>query len=191
MTPAQALAFQLVETGLIQYGLFAQAGAVKPFQHQLGMLASYPELLRAAAHQLAAQVYGADRLLCTRDSLPLAVAVALETNIPLVISGEDGSTGPRDLVGAFDIGHPAALIALTLDDVPIPLLGHAHRFGLEVCRICALLEAEPRALPIAASALIRLPELTSRLVAGKRLPAGQGRAVLDWLAESATRRRPG
>lgn len=187
----QPLELGLYEAGLIQYGLFVREGIARPFQHQLGMLASYPDLLRTAAQHIGAQVRAVDRLLCIEESLPLAVAVALETGIPLVISREDGSAGPCDLVGAFDIGHPAALIALTSKDVPQALLGHARHFGLDVRCVCALLEIEQPALSIPASAVIRLPELTARLMAEQRLPAQQGQAALDWLAETATRHRPG
>ncbi len=190
MSRPQALEIALYEAGLLQFGLFARADGARPFQHQLSMLASYPQLLRELARLIAPRLHNVDRLLCPEEFVALAVAVALEADIPLVIGRGDGSNGPRDLVGAFDIGHPAALIVLTLDSISKPLLDHAHRFGLEVAYACALLEIAPAELPIPATAVLNLTEVTAQLVADKQLPAGQGRAVESWLAEGATRRRP-
>ncbi|HYO88556.1 MAG TPA: hypothetical protein VER79_07895 [Candidatus Limnocylindrales bacterium] len=191
MSRTTSLERALYDVGLLQYGLFDHAGGVRPFQHQLAMLASYPDLLREAARGISGCVHGVDRLLCREDSVPLAVALALEAGLPLVIARGNGSAGPSDLVGAFDIGHPAALVALTLDDVSPVLLGNAHSFGLEVQFACALLEIRPLSPSIPAQALMCLPDVTARLVADKHLPAGLGRAVTAWLAAGATRPRPG
>jgi hypothetical protein len=172
----------LFEAGLIQYGRFATPRGPRPFQHQLGLLASYPHVLREAAQRLAVVVREVDRLLCPVDSVALAVAVSLETGIPLVIARGDGSAGPDDFMGAFDIGHPAALVALTWECIPAGLLAHARRFGLDIRFACALLELTPSALSVPADAVFALAQVTERLVAEKRLPAGQGRAVQHWLA---------
>jgi hypothetical protein len=184
MSRDRPLEIALFEAGLIQYGRFAKPTGVQPFQHQLGLLASYPELLREAALRIALSVRDVDRLLCPADSVALAVAVSLETGIPLVIASGDGSGGPNDFAGAFDIGHPAALIALTWESIPAGLPVHAGRFGLHIRFACALLALAPSALSVPTESVFALGEVTARLVSEKRLPAGQGRAVESWLAST-------
>ncbi len=178
----------LVEAGLLLFGRFVHGGEPRPFRHHLAMLASYPVLLKAMAEQLAGPVQGADRLLCRTECLPLGVAVSLETQIPLVIAAGDGHDGARDFVGAYDIGHPAALLTHSLDDFPDLLIRHARRVGLEIDRVCAVLAPGPIELPVSGHALIQLRELVAHLVDSKHLPAGQGRAVTAWLEESAANR---
>lgn len=181
MSGRSSLGDALFEAGLIQFGRFVHGEQSTPFQHHLPMLASYPVLLKALAEQLAALVRGVDRLICTTECLPLGVAVSLQTQVPLVIAVGDGRDGARDFIGAYDIGHPAAMLLHALDEAPLMLLEHARRVGLELDRACAVLELRPTESPIPGRALIQVDELVARLVDEKQLPAGQGRAVLAWL----------
>jgi hypothetical protein len=181
----------LYEAGLLQFGRFVDDSGARPFQHHLDMLASYPALLSVSAKALAPNLYGVDRLLCAADCTPLATALALETGVPLVIGRGSGHDGVRDFVGAYDIGHPAALVTHTLDEAPAVLIHHAGRFGLDVRLIVALLDAGPCPVPLAAVSALRLSEVTASLVSESKLPAGLGRAVDMWLREQASRLRPG
>jgi hypothetical protein len=185
-----ALGFALFDAGLLQYGRFITETGVRPYQHHLDMLASYPELLRRCAQELAPVVTGVERLLCAADCVPLATALALETGIPLVIGRGRGDDGARDFVGAYDIGHPAALVAHAVDESPVALVRHAAHFGLNVRAVVAVLDAGPAALYGPVHSLLNLLALTGELVAEKRLPAGMGRAVEDWLAKTVIHPRP-
>ena len=187
---ADALCLALSRAGLLQFGRFVVNGSVQPFQHHLAMLASYPALLRSTAQALAPLVQGVDRLLCPEQAVPLATALSLETGIPLVIGRGRGNDGARDFVGAFDIGHPAALIVHALDEAPAGLVRQAQRFGLDVRAVVAVLDCGPSPLLLPASAALDLEGVIARLVASNELPAGLGRAVEDWLAARATRLRP-
>lgn len=175
-----ALANGLYEAGLIQFGRFAQPdGMFAPMQFQLGMLASYPPLLHAIATEFTPLVEGADRLLCRAKTLPLGVAVALQTGIPLVYSAEGGQETVFDLVGAYDIGHKTAYLTYTsdLDNHDEQLIAAARRVGLEVSAVYALIETRYDAeYPFAS--VLRLAECITMWVEQGMLPSSLGTSAL-------------
>src|SRR5690349_104106 len=109
----------LMDAGLLQFGSFIEQGKETPFRANFEMMPSYPDVLSQVANELARLIpRGAeddavtpentiDHLLCTWDSLPLGVALSLRTNVPLVYSRGSSAEPVHDLVGAYDIGHPA------------------------------------------------------------------------------------
>ena len=185
MSDERALALDLFDAGLLQFGRFVTAEEVQPFQHHLAMLGSYPALLHQIALGLAAKISAVDRLLCGPGSVPLGTALALETGIPLVIGRGGGADGARDFVGAYDIGHPAALIAHACGEASSTLAHHAGRFGLNVRCVAAVLDTGPSPLAVSTVALLRLPVVVEWLIEEGRIPGPLGFSVLDWLDEEA------
>lgn len=191
MMDERDLALNLFDAGLLQFGRFAASGGTRPFQHHFGMLASYPVLLQQVAQGIAARLKGVDRLLCGADCIPLGVAVSLETRLPLVIGRGGGAGGASDLVGAYDIGHPAGLIAHQPGDVSAMLVQHAGRFGLDVREVATILDGASEPLSTASFALLSLPAVVGLLKDEARIPEPLATVVLDWLQAGATRHHPG
>jgi hypothetical protein len=172
----------LVETGLVQFGWFVRDGVIAPVQFHLEMLASYPDLLKIIVDDLSPKLPTAERFLCTPDALPLGVALALKTNVPLVYSRGGGDEAVHDLVGAYDIGHPAILVTNVVGIGAFTrLVATAQRVGLEVRSIMAVVDTGLAAL-LPVDALLTLPDLVDTLIERDMLPAGQGKAVKSWLA---------
>lgn len=182
MTP---LLDQLLDAGLLQFGMFVSNGKSVPIQFHLDMLASYPDVLEAVATALRPQLPIVERLLCTVDALPLGVALALKLSVPLVYSkGSDGEM-VHDLVGAYDIGHPTLLVTNVIGANNYSrLLADAKRVGLSVTHIAGIIElGVPSVLP--KISFLKLYDTVELLGEQGRLPTGQVNAVKAWLAALA------
>lgn len=184
---AVTLAHGLLDAGLIQFGWFRRDGASVPVALHLDMLASYPDLLQQAALEAQNKVAGlrANRLLCTADALPFGVAVSLGCGVPLVYSRGTTDAPVFDLVGAYDIGHPALLLTNSLGDGDTHslLVSAARRVGLETHALLTILEVRPAPQPddLAVMPLLRLADIVREMGDDRRLAAGHARAVLDWI----------
>jgi hypothetical protein len=135
----QSLYSLLMETGLVQFGLFGEEEALYKVHPQL--LPSYPDVLTVFASQAKAYLpANIDRLLCLPDSLPFGVALSLETQIPLVYSLGTKAAGVHDLIGAYDVGHPACLLLNTWpDDATVQGVIHkAEAVGLQIEAVMVL-----------------------------------------------------
>lgn len=172
---------QLIETGLMQFGHFVRNGSTEPVRFQLEMLASYPVLLADAAEMLSALLPPVDRLLSTAGAIALGTALALKSGIPLVYrrGGEDEPA--FDLVGAYDIGHPAVLVTNVAGEVSqTQFLATARRVDLNVQSVACLIDLGIESdLPVVS--LFRMREVLAGLLERGVLPHGQVRAVEDWL----------
>ncbi len=143
----EELALALAEAGLIQFGRFQHAdGAIWPVALHLRWLPSYPALLHQAAVALApllAQV-AADRILTTRDAIPLGVALSLHTGMPMTYPRDRGRDLPEAyaIEGAYDVGHPTVLLAdVLLDPAQADTItALARRVGLDVGAVLAVLD---------------------------------------------------
>ncbi len=174
----------LLDAGLIQFGHFRAGDRFQPVLVNLHLLAAYPDLLRRVAQALAPLTAGCDRLLCPPDSIPLGTAVSLETGIALVYSQGQGGPPVHDLVGAYDVGHPTALIANTPGGARLPkLLRGAKGVGLDVKRVGCVLTAEHTPLDLEVRALLRLEDIAQALAAAGRLPRPQAEAIRVWLRQ--------
>ena len=74
------------EAGIIQFGRFAQPdGSFAPVSLNFLLLPSFPALMQATAKALLPllQSIHADRLLTTRDAIPLGAVLSVESAIPL------------------------------------------------------------------------------------------------------------
>lgn len=174
---------------LIQFGLFREPPGLTPVRFGFEMLASYPQLLLRIARSVPPPQ--GERLLCTHDALPFAVALSLEQGIPLVYP--QFVTDHWDLVGAYDIGHPTVLVTNVRGfDEPIStLVTQARRVGLHVTSMTAIVDTGHSMLPEPATHLFTLEDIVRDLVEARELPVGQAKAVRDWSAEGPPPRTTG
>lgn len=172
----------LLETGLLQFGWFE--GGQVPFQLNLALIPSYPDVLHwlvAAAAPLVGEV---DHLVSAAPALPLGVGLSLNTGIPLVYSRGTDDAPVHDFVGAYDIGHPTLLLANDLRDTSglVDLAKRAGHVGLEIKRLLVIVDDgtfHPATMGV--ECLLYLPSLVNDLVETDQLPAGHGAAVQRWL----------
>lgn len=167
---------------LIQFGRFQRGNTIWPVNVQLEMLPSYGEILSMAADQLAGFSNNVERLVCDIDSLPLALAISLRLSLPLVYSRYNVGIAP-ELVGAYDIGHPAILIVNSTGVVDhTQFVRSAGRVGLVITAIYALLDYGIDLSFPESQRLFTLEEYVDFLVSNNKLPAGQASSVTTWLA---------
>jgi hypothetical protein len=180
----------LVESGLLLFGWFnTEAEKGIPFRLHLDMLPAYPDVLKAFAAAAKEHTHDVSRLVCLGDSLPFGVALSLETGIPLVYSRGSERDAVHDLVGAYDIGHPAVLVANSWTDSQTThqFIYNARKVGLDIQRAVALLEIHPlRVSGLTAFRMLTLSEVVNTLEKENRLPAGQAAAVRQWLQKGDT-----
>jgi len=175
----------LYEAGLLQFGRFDG----QPFRHNLQMLPSYPQLLRqvaqSAAMRVDASVY--DHLLCTQTSLPIAVAISQIMMKPLVYSQGSNLPPARDLVGAYDVGHPALLVVDVWDNNETlqHLINGAGRVGLNVIDVVAVLDVSGAVeTEVTVNALLEIEAVTEQLVQQSLAPSGMVAAIKRWLQDN-------
>lgn len=172
-----------IKTGLLQFGWFEPGGT--PFRLNLDMLPAYPDVLKELVLIAKPQAADMSRLVCTADALPFGVGLSQETNIPLVYSRGSAEAPTHDLVGAYDIGHPALLLVNTLDNIQNThkLVMNARNVGLQIHHALAIFNLIPILTPtdITVQSLLNLRDVVHMLVNDERLPTGQGKAVLEWL----------
>ena len=168
----------LIEAGILQFGHFDGC----PIHFNFALLPSYPDLLNDLAMMAAPLVGQVDHLVATSDALALGTALALQTRVPLVYS-QGGIDSPAfDLVGAYDIGHPALLVDLVILDAErvARLAEGARTVGLEINR-CLCLIATPGQAALAVEALIDMDDVLDQLVAAGEIPAAHADRVSAWL----------
>ncbi|MCU0511277.1 MAG: hypothetical protein MUE40_01775 [Anaerolineae bacterium] len=176
------LARALVAYGLLEAGLFTQGEQVLPLRLRLELLPAAPALLAHIAELALPLVGPVERLVCLPDALPLGVAISLKSGLPLVYSRGRGESPVLDLVGSYDVGHPALLLMNTPPAVAtlLEMQRRAATVGLEIGRGLALLA--PAAAPGEDSPLPVVPLLTlAQVVADLQqmdwLTAGQAQAI--------------
>lgn len=177
-----AFVSDLLHAGIVQFGRFRREDQVVPFLLSFELLPSYPDLLRQSAqHLIACLPSDVDRLLCSEDSLPLAVAVGLASGLPVIYSRQTANTTSLALAGAYDIGHKTALILNALGESPFPaaLAGHAERVGLNVVSAVGLIAVDKDA-PVPTRAPLTLSEIARRAHRVGGLSPQQMQAVLTW-----------
>ncbi|MBC8171328.1 MAG: hypothetical protein H7X77_06635 [Anaerolineae bacterium] len=165
----------LMNAGLVQFGYFAEMGQTEfsAVRFHLALLPAYPDVLKILAVAIAERLSkrNIERLVCTADSIPLGVAVSLETGIPLIYSRGHGEVPVYDLVGAYDVGHPAALVMNIFEQSAMiaNLQSNAHRVGLNIEFGVAVLGLNRPSELI--EPLIGLEEMVDSLVVRGKLPA--------------------
>lgn len=176
-----------METGLLQFGRFADGDDAAPFRLNLELLPAYPDVLKELVSLvrdwlLSRQV---NRLVSTSEAVPFGIALSLETGIPLVYSRGSNLPAVHDLVGAYDIGHPAALVTNVFNDGEAisRFLNRAKHVGLDIHSLIVLAEPGTALLPddIAPYVLLSLPAVVKHLMDTDQIPVMQGQTVLDWI----------
>lgn len=145
----------LITSGLVQFGLFADLSPKQHFRISLDILPSYPELIGKLAQDMATPLQGEayDYLLATSDSVALATLVSAASGIPLVY--QNGAKFDS-LIGAYDVNHITCLICNYIwgeDPVLSRLVQRAEQVGLDVTRVLCVIEHNakaPRDIPIRA-----------------------------------------
>lgn len=176
----------IIEGGLIQFGYFYNEGKTQPFQIHLEWLASYPKTLDLVGDQLQqklALTY-AEYLLCPVDTIPLATTLSLRTGIPLVYSRGHGESPAKDLVGAYDVGHPTALILNVLNDLKMTekLIQASEKVGLNVVVILAIISFYELTIPnYRVFSLLQMSELIQYLRDQRVVPNDHAEYCLEWL----------
>lgn len=143
MTP-EILVYRLLESGLLQPGIY-EAAPHSLWQLWLEMLPSYPDILSAIASEVTKTMadISVDRLVCSSLALPLGTLVSTQTGLPLVYSRGHGETPVRDLVGAYDVGHPAGLLVNSVNETGIEnIIRGGQSVGLEITHVIAVVGAE-------------------------------------------------
>lgn len=190
MTKTTRYGHLLLEAGLIQFGRF-EGGA--PLKFALELLPSYPHILQSLAGEIAtvmSEVKTIERIVCTSDASAPGIAVSLHTGIPLVYSRCQGQSPVHDLVGAYDVGHPTALIT--------SVIGKHHNQDLERFRqratnlglntittvgIISLNSTDEADI----HTLINLPEFVEYLSRSRQISHEFGDCLLDWLSVQGSR----
>jgi hypothetical protein len=187
MTP---LLEHLLETGLLQFGCFVDPlSPAMPYRLRLEFLPSYPRLLQTIVDQALPLIGDIDLFLCTIDTLPFASAMSLSSGLPLVYSRGTGAAPTHDMVGAYDIGHPACLLANQTNQTLESLIKNASQVGIEVTEIISIVDDSSVQLKaIKMQSLIHLDSAIDHLQASQYLPSGQANAVRYWIETS---RHPG
>src|SRR5262245_3925340 len=133
----------LLNTGILQFGYFVDAGQVVPVRFCPEYLPAYPDLLIEVAKLTVSQLDAStvDHLIVTADSVPLGLASSLQTGLPLVYSRGRGEAAVYDLVGSYNSGHMSVLLLNCVDDVAAneKFMASARSVGLETKSIVALL----------------------------------------------------
>ncbi len=134
-TITHMIAQQLLETGILQFGLFVENNQKHHYRLRLEMLSAYPQLLQTVAYRGVQSLMGVspfDRLVAHPDTIPLATAISLNLSTSLVYSRGRGQLPVHDLVGAYDVGHPACLVVNTITDDLNDFIAQAQKVGLEI-----------------------------------------------------------
>jgi hypothetical protein len=182
---SQTVHTQLLKSGLVQFGRFQLNGEVQPMTLRLDLLPSYPSLLRRLVELAQPFIPNTryDRILSTPEAIPFGTSLSVTSQIPLVYSQGSNLLPVHDLVGAYDVGHPAILVTNVLrnDTKFAQLIERAGRVGLNVERVLAVLGDDHRPTKLDAVTLINLPDLLTDLVGQGIVPKKQAEAVQAWL----------
>jgi hypothetical protein len=178
-----ALIEQFWGAGLIQFGRFEDV----PFKIQFELLPSYPDIWANLFDRLMpkADLTRYERLLAPADSVPLGTILSYLANVPLVYSKGTSREGVHDLLGAYDVGHPALFIANTWQQSHEALIHKAQKVGLEIDVAWVIISYRKAIIPnIKIHNLFKLEDVLFELHSAQKLPTGQVDAVLEWLEKN-------
>ncbi|HLA43976.1 MAG TPA: hypothetical protein VJZ27_11095 [Aggregatilineales bacterium] len=154
------------EAGIIQFGRFEQPdGSFAPVSLNFLLLPSFPALMQATAKALLPllQSIHADRLLSTLDAIPLGAVLSVESAIPLTYPHGEAKTYTSAFVieGAYDVGHPTALLTYTLVDSSDAqsIMQSARKVGLNVRDVLCLFSIGERGIQELATENVRVHAL--------------------------------
>jgi orotate phosphoribosyltransferase len=175
------IAKALLETGILQFGYFVDNENISPYRLRLEILPAYPALMQQILYLLVQALPAGDydRLVAHSDAIPLGTALALHTGIPLVYSRGKGESAAYDLVGAYDVGHPALLIVNSIQPEMNTLIKQCRGVGLEISAGLELVSLGKSIEGVPAHSLTSLKALIHELRLNKAIPEKQAEAVLN------------
>lgn len=178
------IAKQLLETGLLQFGLFQNSDTQSPYRLRLEMLPAYPELLQNIVYRGVQSLIGVksfDRLIAHSDAIPIASALSLQTSTSLVYSRGKGELPVYDLVGAYDVGHPACLVVNSITPDIHPFLQNAEKVGLQIHTILEIVSLGQTIEGIDNRPIFTMQELIHELRQYNCIPDSMAQKVLESL----------
>jgi hypothetical protein len=177
------IARQLVDSGILQFGIFMEQGKRVPYQLHLEMIPAYPELfgmvVDAVIDKLPDKAF--DRLVAHSDCAVVTGAIAYKTGISLVYSRGSSTSPVHDLVGAYDVGHPACLLLNTIPDNIEKFIAGCRQVGLEINSIVSLIVSQEHILDIPVIAVYSLESMLAELYETGDINDSQQQAILKHL----------
>jgi hypothetical protein len=184
----RGLIFDLVEAGIIQFGLFSDSA---PIHFNLELIPAYPDILLKLGDigEQRLQSRKVDRLVTTPESLPAGISISLKSGISIAYQDTDSEGSNGRIIGAYDTGHVTALIincwlgADAQHSAITAVLDHCARVGLDVVHIMSVLGINSPRVDFSGTFenLISIPEMIATLEQSDHIPAGQAAAVTNWL----------
>ena len=198
-SPVSRLAQDLAASGCVRFGQFTlKSGAVSPIYLDLRQLVSHPAILRRVAIAYAGLLRGVafDRLAgIPYAALPIATAIALEMNRPLIYPRREAKDyGTKAAVeGDFKAGETALVIddLATTGGAKLEAIQKLEAAGLAVRDVVVLIDREQGARETLAAAgyrlhaVVTLGQLLDAWQAGGVATPEQVRTVLDYLRGEA------
>lgn len=177
------IANQLLDTGLLQIGLFNEPDKPKTYRLRLDMLPCYPALFQQivadTAKHLSLQDF--DYILADADAAVIAGAIANQAACKLVYSRGRGEPIAIDLIGAYDVGHTSICITNTTDDISLAFERRAVSVGLMTVRYLSIINTELsiHGSDIDVIGVYNLRDIVLDLENENRLPSKQVQAILQ------------
>jgi hypothetical protein len=173
---------QLYQTGILQFGLFMVDGKYQPYQLDLGLIPSYPHVLRLLAKTISGMVSSEaapnQRILCDILSVPAAVLVGQELQIPVVFERAATGSASHDLAGAYDIGHPTSAIVAMPGEKASTLIQRGRTVGLDVQQTVFIFSETSHL-----DAVVNLENFCVALADAGSITAQQALTITSWLAK--------
>ena len=109
----------------------------------------------------------------------------------MVYSRGRGEQPVFDLVGAYDVGHPACLLVNTInDDLPTFIAG-CRQVGLDICTIVALMATAESVAATPVLSVYSLENIITELLENGKIPAQQAQVVADFIVAGKEIAQPG
>lgn len=197
----QSLIAALCDIGCVKFGQFKlKSGLISPIYIDLRLLVSHPTVLRQVAQAMADQISQFSILNSQFDrlaaipyaGLPIGVAVALETGLPLIYPRKETKDyGTARLIeGEYRAGETVLLVddLITRGTAKIESLKPLLDEGLIINAVLVLIDREQggreelAARGVALHAVFTLSQMLDALVESGRLTAARREDVLAWLA---------
>lgn len=199
-TPFAQLAHDLVASECIRFGEFTlKSGVVSPIYMDLRRLVSHPPILGRVAQAYAATLRSLtyDRLAgIPYAALPIATAIALETNQPMVFPRREAKAyGARATVeGVYHAGETVVVIddLTTTGDSKFEAIQKLEEAGLVVRDVVVLIDRMQGAADVLAQAgyrlhsVISLPALLDEWLRQRAITAAQHTEVMAFLTAGQT-----
>ena len=181
----------LVDSGILQFGVFVENGKRVPYQLHLEMIPAYSELFTLVVNMVVQNLRDKsfDRLIAHSDCSVIGGAIAHQAGVSLVYSRSGLVSPVYDLVGAYDVGHPACLLVNTIPDNIETFIAGCRQVGLETHSVVALVAEQEATQNIPVTSVFSLESILTELYEMGEVTDPQYQAVSEHLA-AKKRNRP-